>query len=1076
MSWLDWFRRVPSAGEPEIRWDVPTADELRRLVNEPLPLELSAAEPTRSFRRDLYYDTPDAALRQRGATCRFRMGSDDRRELMLSLVEDAGGVLEYQRVRANVDTTEAKLAFLGDSQPARLLRSIVSPSSLVVDLELEVERFERRAGRGWFFGPRFAIHYDIATVRLGGLSRSFQELKVSERRAGRPSLEALSRAIGERYGLRSVMTSKRVRGSLLRTALESESLVRGVGGGRWVTVIPLDRADVACVIDNGLLRLPSSEGSGEDACRDLLRRTLGSGVGDLHLLSTVLGEGRIRALEVWIASRIDLTDRRSLDDRVRWMPLQELVEHALTSAVHDPPTLAAMTMLKQTDLYQRLAASRLGATVELRTAELRAIPSISSEHDTSIDTRIPLLDPEVSQLEFNSRVLAMAEDESVPLLERLRYISIVSANLDEFFMVRVGGLKGDDEEVAIESDGRTTAEHRLDTIARRVRELVARQHACFDVCRRALEAEGIKLLPSGALDPARRAHLHSYFRTTIFPYLTPRAITTTPGHSLPLIPDLAICIAVVLRDVRTSGPLHFAEVTIPQALPRFVELPNANELVAIEDVIRPELPLLYPGRRVEHAYLFRVTRDADVEVDARRAGNLAQAIQERTQRRRQQPVVRIEMEKAMPPMLRELLLRELQLEPGAMPGSLGANDLYQIEGLMDLGSLKQLAGLPMPALCFPPFEASPAIDTRRPIWETLRSHDVLLNHPYDDFRTTVVRFFEEAADDPDVAAIKVTLYRAGERSPIVDALLRAANAGKDVTVFVELKARFDEQRNVRWAKQLESAGVHVVEQVLGVKNHAKVALVIRREEGVPKRYVHIGTGNYNADTARVYTDLGLLTAREEIGADVNDLFNSLTGSSVPTAHKYRECLIAPAGLITGLCERIERETEYARTGRGGRIRMKLNGISDREVVHALYRASQAGVEVDLIVRGICTLTPGVPAVSDNIRVISIVGRFLEHARIFHFGGGGEPEYFIGSADLRPRNLRRRVEVLAPVQDIDLRSRLDSLLELELADPTAWELQSNGTYVQRSGAGSLGGRALSTQERLMLSTSETRAGI
>jgi polyphosphate kinase len=1074
---MRWLRRDSVSLEPELRWDVPAVETLRRLMKEPLPLAVQAGDAEHGFRRDLYYDTPDATLRQRGVTCRFRMLSDDRRELMLSLVEDAGGVLEYRRFRAPVEGAEAMAGFNGASEPARILRSIVNPAALVVDLELEIERWVRRARRGWLVGPRFEVHYDIVTVRAAGLSRSFQELKVRELRAGRPNLEQLARAIGESYGLRTVVTTKRVRGSMLRTALESESLVRGVGGGRWVSVIALDRADVICVKEKGTVRLPASEGSGEDACRDLLRRTLGSGVGDLHLLSTVLGEGRIRALEVWIASRVDSSDRNALGDAVLWMPLQELMDDAMTSAVHDPPTVAALGTLKHTELYTRLAAYTLGATTELRTAELRALPSISSEHDSDVGARIPLLDAEMSQLEFNSRVLAMAEDDSVPLLERLRYLSIVSTNLDEFFMVRVGGLKRDAEEVLAESDGRLTTETRLEAIARRVRALVARQHACFEACRRALHDEGVKLVPPGALDPARRSHLHSYFRSTIFPYLTPRAITTTPGHSLPLIPDLALCIAVVLRDLRTSGPLHFAEVTVPSALPRFIELPTGKEFVAIEDVIRPELPLLYPGRHVEHAYLFRVTRDADLDVDVRRAGNLAQAIAERTQRRRQQPVVRIEVERAMPPTLRQLLLRELQLEPGALPGSLGANDEYQIEGLMDLGALTELAGLPMPAHRFPPFEPNPAIDARRSVWETLRAHDVLVHHPYDDFRTTVARFFDEAAEDPDVAAIKVTLYRAGERSPIVDALLRAANAGKDVTVFVELKARFDEQRNVRWAKQLESAGVHVVEAVLGVKNHAKVALVIRREDGVPRRYVHIGTGNYNADTSRGYTDLGLFTAHEQIGADVSDLFNSLTGSSVPTAHAYRECLVAPAGLITGLCERIEREAEHAREGRGGRIRMKVNGISDREVVHALYRASQAGVEIDLIVRGICTLTPGVPGISDNIRVISIVGRFLEHARIMHFGGGGAPEYFIGSADLRPRNLRRRVEVLAPVHDIDLRSRLDWLLDLELSDPTAWELSSNGTYQQRQGReAALGTPAMSAQERLMFMAADAREAL
>jgi polyphosphate kinase len=411
----------------------------------------------------------------------------------------------------------------------------------------------------------------------------------------------------------------------------------------------------------------------------------------------------------------------------------------------------------------------------------------------------------------------------------------------------------------------------------------------------------------------------------------------------------------------------------------------------------------------------------------------------------------VEMERAMPATLRELLLRELQLEPGEAPGALGSDDEYEVPGLMDLGGLRQLADLPMAWLRYPPFVPEPGLDAGRPLWETLRERDVLLHHPYDDFGTTVGRFFAEAADDPDVAAMKLTLYRAGERSPIVDALIRAAQAGKDVAVFVELKARFDEQRNVQWAKQLEQAGVHVVQAVSGVKNHAKAALIVRREAGGARRYAHIGTGNYNAATARFYTDLGLLTAREALCADVHDLFNALTGSSAPTDQTFRECLVAPTGLLPGLLERIEREAEHARAGRGGRIRIKCNGLSDREVVHALYRASQAGVEIDLVVRGMCTLCPGVPGVSDRIRVVSRLGRFLEHARILHFAGGGRPEYFIGSADLRPRNLRRRVEMLAPVHDAALRARLDRLLDDELADPTAWDLARDGRYARRRGA-------------------------
>jgi polyphosphate kinase len=570
-------------------------------------------------------------------------------------------------------------------------------------------------------------------------------------------------------------------------------------------------------------------------------------------------------------------------------------------------------------------------------------------------------------------------------------------------------------------------------------------------CLGALANHGVRVSTLSQLNDEQRLFLKTYFRSTVFPYLTPRAITATPGHSLPVVGDRALSFVVALRTPTPDAPLQIAEVAVPAALPRFIQLPGGNQFVPLEDLIRDNLPLLYQGRRVESAHLFRVTRYATVEVDESRVGNLVQAMEERTQQRRHQPVVRIEVEEAMPATARTLLLRELHLEPGARPGFLGESDILEVRGLMDLEALRELANLPMSALSHPPFVPRQALAADRNFYETLRQGDVLLHHPYDDFGTSVVRFFEEAANDPAIATMKVALYRAGDRSPIVDALKRAAGAGKDVTVFVELKARFDEQRNVRWTRQMEAAGVHVVHGLPGFKNHSKIALVVRTESDGPRRYAHIGTGNYNASTARLYTDLGVLTSREAVCDDVTDLFNMLTGSSVPADVSYRECLVAPTSLLSGIVERIDREAEHARAGRGGRIRMKVNGLSDRAVVHALYRASQAGVEIDLLVRGVCTLSPGVAGFSERIRVVSVLGRFLEHARIYAFDNAGEPEHYIGSADLRPRNLRRRVEVLVPIREEAHRARLDAILDAELKDPTAWELGADGKYTRRAGA-------------------------
>jgi polyphosphate kinase len=497
-------------------------------------------------------------------------------------------------------------------------------------------------------------------------------------------------------------------------------------------------------------------------------------------------------------------------------------------------------------------------------------------------------------------------------------------------------------------------------------------------------------------------------------------------------------------------------------------------VISLEDVIRLALPLAYPGRRVTAAYLFRITRDAELGVDEQRAGNLTQAIDEHARRRRHQPIVRLEVERAMPASTRELLIRELQLEPGARPGGLGADDIYEIPGLLDYQGLRQLADLELPGLAFPPFRARRAVPEHRSLWDAIREQDIFLHHPYDEFATSVVRFFNDAADDPDVPSIKVALYRAGERSPIIDALRRAADAGKDVTVFVELKARFDEQRNVRWTKQLEAAGAHVVQGLPGYKNHSKIALIVRRESDGPRRYAHIGTGNYNASTARFYTDFGVLTVRDAICDDLTDLFNTLTGSSVPTDVAYRECLVSPHALLPGLVARIEREAAHARAGKTARIRMKMNGLSDKEVIQALYGAAQDGVVIDLVVRGICTLAPGLTGISDRIRVVSVLGRFLEHARVYAFANDGAPEYFIGSADLRPRNLRRRVELLVPIHSAEHRARLDEILDLELEDPTAWTLGPDGSYVRRTGALSAGNGARGAQAHLAAAAEASHA--
>jgi polyphosphate kinase len=645
----------------------------------------------------------------------------------------------------------------------------------------------------------------------------------------------------------------------------------------------------------------------------------------------------------------------------------------------------------------------------------------------------------------------------VPLLARLRFLSIVSANLDEFFMVRVGGLKRAAAAGATEAgeDGLSPRDQ-LDAVKVRVRALLERQRRCFtDDCLPALASHQMALRRWDELPEPLRADLRRHFHDQIFPLLSPQAITRAPGHPFPLVPNLRLSLAAVVQDPRTGGT-QFAYLKVPDGVPRFVRLPDAPgagpSFVPVEDIIRQNLDALYPGLRLQGAYAFRVTRAADLELDEHMATSLLQVIGEETKRRPFGAPVRLEVQRAMPAAIRDLVLRELQFEDPAAGGLLDSGDIYETDSLLDLGAVRELAQLPLAALDYPPHVAASPISSGQSIFAALAERDVLVHHPYDAFETTVERLFVEAADDPNVVAIKLTLYRAGGRSGIVDALLRAAERGKDVFVFVELKARFDEERNIEWARKLEQRGIRVVYGLVDFKTHAKTALIVRREPDGIRRYVHVGTGNYNAATAAVYTDLGLLTADPILGADLNDFFNELSGSSQAPRAAFRAILVSPLSLLPRLLEMIDREAEHARAGRPAGIRAKLNGLADPEMVAALYRASRAGVDVELIVRGVCTLRPGVVGLSERIRVVSLVGRFLEHARVYRFANAGEPEYFIGSADWRPRNLRRRVEVVAPVRDPACRARLDELLDAQLANPEAWELLADGRYARAESAG------------------------
>ncbi|MFC4471547.1 RNA degradosome polyphosphate kinase [Streptomyces xiangluensis] len=680
------------------------------------------------------------------------------------------------------------------------------------------------------------------------------------------------------------------------------------------------------------------------------------------------------------------------------------------------------------------------------------------------------LDRERSWLAFNERVLELAEDPDTPLLERANFLAIFASNLDEFFMVRVAGLKRRIATgVATRSASGLQPREVLEMIWARSRELMARHAACYqeDVAP-ALAEEGIHLVRWGELTEKEQARLFTLFRNQIFPVLTPLAVD--PAHPFPYISGLSLNLAVVVRNP-ISGHRHFARVKVPPLLSRFLEA-SPGRYVPLEDVISAPAHLeeLFPGMEVLEHHMFRVTRNEDLEVEEDDAENLLQALEKELMRRRFGPPVRLEVEESIDPYVLNLLRRELKVSEA---------EVYPLPGPLDLTGLFGISRLDRPELKYPKFVAGTHRDLSEvesasapDIFAALREHDVLLHHPYDSFSTSVQAFLEQAATDPDVLAIKQTLYRTSGDSPIVDALIDAAESGKQVLVLVEIKARFDEQANIKWARKLEEAGCHVVYGLVGLKTHCKLSLVVRQEGETLARYSHVGTGNYHPKTARLYEDIGLLTADAQVGADLSDLFNRLSGYS--RRETYRRLLVAPKSLRDGLIARINKEAQHHRAGRPAYVRIKVNSMVDEAIIDALYRASQAGVPVDVWVRGICAVRPGVPDLSENIRVRSVLGRFLEHSRIFAFGNGGEPEVWFGSADMMHRNLDRRIEALVRVKDPAHRASLSRLLETGMSDKTSsWHLGPDGEWTRHAADGD--GQHLRNVQEMLIDARRRRRG-
>ena len=680
-----------------------------------------------------------------------------------------------------------------------------------------------------------------------------------------------------------------------------------------------------------------------------------------------------------------------------------------------------------------------------------AVPKATSPRP--VPKRVPLDHPhlyfnrELSWLDFNWRVLGLALDERTPLLERVRYVAITSSNLDEFFRKRVGGLKRQQAAGVqrLSPDGRTPAEQ-LALMRPAVLPLYNRLHELWghELKPRLAKEAGVHILDYRDLTKPQKKQLHTYFQEQIFPILTPLAVD--PGHPFPFISNLSLSLAVMLRHP-ARGTLHFARLKVPTSRGRWVALPDeACHFVPLEQVIQHNLPELFRGMEVVSAHAFQITRNADIRRDEEEADDLLELISEELRERRFAPVVRLEIDAAMPVQVRQLLMRELLLEP---------DDVYETDGFIDHSDCMTLANLPVASHRYEPWEpVVPAqllhegeAKDRPDIFTVIRNGDLLVHHPYESFRASTQRFIEEAASDPQVLAIKGTLYRTSDESPIVESLVKAAEEGKQVAVLVEVKARFDEENNIEWGQMLEKYGVHVTYGLVGLKTHTKTTLVVREEADGLRAYCHIGTGNYHPKTARLYTDFGLFTCSPDLGYDLVNLFHYLTGYA-PQQH-YRRLIVAPRDMRRAFIKLVRQEIHNQKNGGTGRIIAKMNALDDVEMIQELYRASKAGVQVDLVVRGHCRLRPGIPDVSENIRVISILGRFLEHSRIYYFENAGQPRIFIGSADWQRRNLDDRVEAVVEVEQKSLKGRLIRSLQFALDDHrSAWELQADGHYILR----------------------------
>jgi len=1048
--------------------NVPVTDEgaFARLDAARRPIGMMASRPSFQILRETYFDTSEGALAERRMVLRLRAEARGRSVVELAVTEglNLAGIVEVSSFETPVVDGGLYATLAGSSEVATRVRAGVDPDALRPQLALDIDRESRELRGGVLRRAAHRLIVDEVIAHAPGATRAFKEVTLVEHGPSGTTLDTLAERLRAQHGLENdgLGTYERVRGALVSAG--GEARVEAPHDVR-IALILLHDWSVALVESPEGLTLPGARGAGEDIAREYLgelRGAAGREAADLDLVGFTAPRRGDNDLEVWL-HEMPAVGRRP--DGFVWLPLAELMERVGGPRLRDPGLIASLLLIVRSAIGPRLlrgTAKRRGVPQKL---PLAPRPRSANPGQAADD----FLDLDLSILDFNQRVLELAEDPTVPLLERFRFLSIFSSNMDEFHVVRVARIKDEIARGRSDDYEDLSPSQLRDLVAIRARALVARQYACFsqELCP-ALAEHGVRVRRWVELEAGPRAELSRRFAQEIFPLLTPLRLSASSVRTFPRLVSLGLALAAVLRRPE-EGSADLGYVAIPKDLPRFLSVAGSRDLIAIEEVVGANAKELFSAE-VHEVHPFRASRAADVDIDEDSSGSLLDAIADEVAERHYKPVIRLEVSASMPGEVRSYLLKEIRAEQGVAGATVTRSDVYEIDGLLDLRCAADFCEAAVEGGLYTPLAATRPLEEAGSIFQTLAGRDVLVHHPFHDFESTVGRFLREAAEDPDVVAIKLTLYRTGRRSPVMEALLRALASGKEVSVFVELKARFDEESNIEWTHRLVEAGAHVITGVPGYKTHAKTALVVRREEGGVRRYVHIGTGNYNAQTSRFYTDLGLMSADPDLGADLNEFFNELTGSERPPGRRFRRLLVAPSSLVQELQRMIEREAGHAAAGKPARIRAKMNGLADRKVVESLYEASRAGVQVDLIVRSICTLRPGVPGLSEKIHVRSILGRLLEHARIFHFANGGEPEYYIGSADWRARNLRKRVEVVAPVLDPGARAVLGSILDAELTDPRAWVLRPDGVYERLAGEGP------TSQERFMGTAGGAEAGI